>query len=58
VFYRNNKGEVLTKILYNEKEITIPGIEPVSGPYYSWPALRTHFFQLCEKAAEPWTRHR
>ena len=58
VFYKNNKGEVLTKILYNEKEITIPGIEPVSGPYYSWPALRTHFFQLCEKAAEPWTRHR
>ena len=58
VFYRNKKGEVLTKILYNEKEITIPGIEPVSGPYYSWPALRTHFFQLCEKAAEPWTRHR
>ena len=58
VFYRNKKGEVLTKILYNEKEITIPGIEPVSGPYYSWPALRAHFFMLCEKAAEPWTRHR
>ena len=58
VFYKNNKGEVLTKILYNEKEIKLPGIEPVSGPYYSWPALRTHFFQLCEKAAEPWTRHR
>ena len=57
VFYRNNKGEVLTKILYNEKEIKLPGIEPVSGPYYSWPALRTHFFQLCEKAAEPWNRH-
>ena len=57
VFYRNNKGEVLTKILYNEKEIQLPGIEPVSGPYYSWPALRTHFFQLCEKAAEPWNRH-
>ena len=56
IFYRNNKGEVLTKILYNEKEILLPGIEPVSGPYYSWPELRAHFYRLCEKAAEPWTR--
>lgn len=57
IFYRNNKGEVLTKILYNESEIRLPGIEPVSGPYYSWPELRAHFFRLCEKAAEPWNRH-
>ena len=56
IFYRNKKGEVLTKVLYNEKEILLPGIEPVSGPYYSWPELRAHFFRLCEKAAEPWTR--
>ena len=56
IFYKNQKGEVLTKILYNEKEIQLPGIEPVSGPYYSWPALRQHFFRLCEKAAEPWNR--
>ncbi len=56
IFYRNKKGEVLTKVLYNEKEILLPGIEPVSGPYYSWPELRAHFFHLCEKAAEPWTR--
>ena len=56
IFYRNNKGEVLTKILYNEKEILLEGIEPVSGPYYSWPELRAHFIYLCDKAAEPWTR--
>ena len=56
IFYRNNKGDVLTKVLYNEKEILLPGIEPVSGPYYSWPELRAHFYKLCEKAAEPWTR--
>ncbi|MCR5352088.1 MAG: histidine phosphatase family protein [Bacteroidales bacterium] len=54
VFYQNKKGEVLAKVLYNEKEVTLPGIEPVSGPYYSWPALKAHFIQLCEKAAEPW----
>ena len=56
IFYRNKKGEVLTKILYNEKEVTLEGIEPVSGPYYSWPELRAHFIALCDKAAEPWTR--
>jgi len=57
IFYRNRKGEVLTKVLYNEKEILLPGIEPVSGPYYSWPELRAHFLRLCDKAAEPWNRH-
>lgn len=47
VFYKNKKNDVLTKILYNEKEVTLPGIEPVSGPYYDWPTLREHFMKLC-----------
>ena len=58
IFYRDKKGEVLTKVLYNEQEIPIPGITPVSGPYYRWTDLRAHFLQLCDKAAEPWRRHR
>ena len=56
IFYRNKKGEVLVKVLYNEKEVQIPGIEPVSGPYYAWSELRAHFIDLCDKAAEPWRR--
>jgi len=56
IFYKNKKGEVLTKVLYNEKEILIPGIEPVSGPYYRWEELKAHFIQLCEKASEPWRK--
>ena len=56
IFYKNKKGEVLTKVLYNEKEVKIPGIEPVSGPYYRWPELKAHFIKLCDKAAEPWNR--
>ena len=56
IFYRNKKGEVLVKVLYNEKEVQIPGIEPVSGPYYAWNELRAHFIDLCDKAAEPWRR--
>ena len=56
IFYRNKKDEVLVKVLYNEKEVTFPGLEPVSGPYYEWTALRAHFIALCDKAAEPWRR--
>ena len=56
IFYRNKKGEVLVKVLYNEKEVQIPGIEPVSGPYYDWSELRAHFIDLCDRAAEPWRR--
>ena len=58
IFYKNKKGEVLTKVLYNEKEILIPGIEPVSGPYYRWDELKAHFLDLCEKAAAPWNNFR
>jgi hypothetical protein len=54
IFYRNRKGEVLTKVLYNEKEIPIPGVEPVSGPYYRWSELKAHFYNLIDKAAAPW----
>ena len=54
IFYQNKKGEVLTKVLYNEQEVLIPGIEPVSGPYYRWEELKAHFLRLCEKAAAPW----
>ena len=56
IFYRNKNDEVLVKVLYNEKEVQIPGIEPVSGPYYAWSALRAHFVALCDRAAEPWRR--
>ena len=36
VFYRNRKGEVLVKLLENEKETAIPAIPSYSGPYYRW----------------------
>lgn len=53
-FYKNRKGEVLVKMLYNEVErpITqcfIPGVEipqPVSGPYYRWQDLRAYLVAI------------
>ena len=56
IFYKDKKGEVLTKVLYNEKEVSIPGIEPVTGPYYRWTDLKAHFLEQIKKAEEPWTR--
>ena len=56
IFYKDKKGEILAKVLYNEKEVLIPGVTPVSGPYYRWDELKAHFLELCEKAAEPWRR--
>ena len=54
VFYKNHKGEILVKLLYNEVErpITacyIPGVAiptPVSGPYYSWADLRDYLVAI------------
>lgn len=43
VFYRSKKSDdVLFKILHNEKEVLIPGVETVSGPYYSWKAVQPY----------------
>ena len=56
IFYRNKKGEVLTKVLYNEKEVLVPDVQPVSGPYYRWTDLKAHFLEQIKKAEEPWTR--
>lgn len=40
IFFRNRKGNVLVKILKNEHESLIDGLDPVMGPYYEWSALK------------------
>lgn len=42
VFYHNRKGEVLVKILYNEKETSLPALKAFDGPYYRWEDLREY----------------
>lgn len=42
------ESEVIAKVLFNEKEVSLPGLTPRAGPYYDWPALRAHFLSLCE----------
>ncbi len=40
VLYRSKKSDViLAKVLFNEQETKVSGLEPVSGPYYDWNKL-------------------
>ena len=49
VFYRNKKGAVLVKFLFNEEEVSLPALRPVKACYYAWPEVRAYFEFLCEK---------
>jgi len=42
IFYRNKKGEVLVKFLYQEEERLLRGLEPISGPYYRWEDVKAN----------------
>lgn len=42
IFYRNKKGDVLVKFLYQEKELLLRGLEPVTGPYYRWEDVKSN----------------
>lgn len=45
IFYRNDAGNIIVKILHNEKVTSIPDLKPTetinSSHYYSWPELRS-----------------
>lgn len=40
IYYRNKQGDVLVKVLYNEQECLLDGVETVSGCYYRWNDVR------------------
>ncbi len=40
IVYRNQSGEALFKVLRNEEEVLLPGLTPVTGPYYRWDDFR------------------
>ncbi|MBP5488934.1 MAG: hypothetical protein J6X77_05145 [Bacteroidales bacterium] len=42
IFYRDKKGDVLVKFLYQEQERLLRGLEPVSGPYYRWEDVKAN----------------
>ena len=46
IFYKNKSGNILVKLMYNEKETTIPALKTISGPYYNWSDLREYLVSL------------
>ncbi len=46
VFFRNKDGDVLVKVLHNEREVSLP-LHDDRAPYYSWVAVRRYFLSLC-----------
>lgn len=42
IFYRNKKGDVLVKFLYQEQERLLRGLEPYQGPYYKWETVKAN----------------
>ncbi len=43
IFYKSSKSDViLVKLLLNEKEVRVSGLESFCGPYYKWNGLKQH----------------
>lgn len=51
VFYRNKQGDVLVKLLYNEKEVRLP-FESDLAPYYRWEDFRRYYLDRIEKLSK------
>ena len=47
IFYRNRSGNVLVKILLNEREQRIP-VPTDTWPYYRWDDLRAFYMKILE----------
>ncbi len=44
IFFRNKAGDVLVKVLYNEREVGLP-IPTETYPFYKWTDFRTHYMK-------------
>lgn len=47
-FYRNDEGDVLVRCTLNGRELSLPDLEAVSGPYYRWTELRDRSMDFVE----------
>ena len=42
IFFRNRKGDVLVKLVYNDKETYIPAVQTYNGVFHKWNDLREY----------------
>lgn len=47
-FYKNAKSDILVKALFNEREVTFPGLVSVNGIFYRWPDVRNYILDKCD----------
>jgi hypothetical protein len=52
VFYRNRKGDVIVRLLYNEMDAIIPALKSWDGPFYKWSDLREYLTGLVSSIKE------
>ncbi len=52
VFYHNEDGDILMKVLFNEKETALP-IQAMCGPYYRWNEVRDYWQDVLKKSPVP-----
>ncbi len=48
VFYRNKQGDVLVKVLHNEREVRLP-VAGDKAPYYRWEEFRRYYLDRIER---------
>ena len=49
VFYKGRKGDILVRVMYNEKDQILPLPDQSLAPYYSWEAFKEYYRPICEK---------
>ena len=47
IFFRDKKGDILVKVMMNEREVTLP-IDSPTAPFYPWNQLRDYFQHLID----------
>ena len=58
IFYRNKKAsnDVLVRVMYNEKDQTLPLPDQSLAPYYKWDDFKAYYKPVCGKALEKVSR--
>lgn len=52
IFYRNDAGNVLVRLMYNEKDQVLPLKDQSLAPYYNWEDFKAHYMGVCAAARE------
>lgn len=50
IFYKNRKGKVLVRFLYNENDLVLPDTEAVRGCFYDWEELSSRYLRIISTA--------